>query len=294
MGKLGLNSGYIGSDQRTTRNGVVGYDKFYLERRNGRFFPVLEGDPDAEAFFQRVVTAGGTLSATEQFATNQLVLDLKSYGIWTAMKAIYPMVGASAAACAQNLKSSSFTGTFNGGITYSNTGVQGNATTGFYNTGLKPSVDLSLDSTHISFYCNQVPTLGNSNLMGVRIGSNAFLLITPSYPRENGDFYTSNNSTEVLRGKIINTNSGFFINTRTNSTTSNLFRNTTKYSYSDTSGALSIGDIHLLGANAGGSSTFRHNGICAFASIGDGLTDTEASDFYDAVQAFNTTLSRQV
>jgi hypothetical protein len=26
-------------------------------------------------------------------------------GIWTSMKAIYPMVGASAAACAQNLKS---------------------------------------------------------------------------------------------------------------------------------------------------------------------------------------------
>jgi hypothetical protein len=42
MGKLGLNSGYIGSDQRTTTNGVVGYDKYYLERVNGRFFPVLE------------------------------------------------------------------------------------------------------------------------------------------------------------------------------------------------------------------------------------------------------------
>jgi hypothetical protein len=42
MGKLGLNSGYIGSDQRTTTNGVVGYDKFFLERINGRFFPVLE------------------------------------------------------------------------------------------------------------------------------------------------------------------------------------------------------------------------------------------------------------
>jgi hypothetical protein len=41
MGKLGLNSGYIGSDQRITTNGVVGYDKFYLERKAGRFFPVV-------------------------------------------------------------------------------------------------------------------------------------------------------------------------------------------------------------------------------------------------------------
>ena len=33
---------------------------------------------------------------------------------------------------------------------------------------------------------------------------------------------------------------------------------------------------------------------CAFASIGDGLTDTEAANFYTAVNAFQTTLSRQV
>jgi FMN-dependent NADH-azoreductase len=69
-------------------------------------------DADAQAFFDRVTTAGGTLSTTEKNATNQLVLDMKSAGIWSSMKAIYPMVGASAAACAQNLKSSSFTGTF--------------------------------------------------------------------------------------------------------------------------------------------------------------------------------------
>jgi hypothetical protein len=69
-------------------------------------------DSDAQAFFDRVTTASGSLSTTEQAAVNQLVLDLKANSIWTPMKAIYPMVGASAAACAQNLKSSSFTGTF--------------------------------------------------------------------------------------------------------------------------------------------------------------------------------------
>ena len=64
-------------------------------------------DPDAAAFFARVTAAGGTLSATEQTAVNTLVVTMKADGTWTPMKAIYPMVGASAAACAQNLKSSS-------------------------------------------------------------------------------------------------------------------------------------------------------------------------------------------
>jgi hypothetical protein len=83
-------------------------------------------DADAQAFFDRVTTAGGTLTTTEQNATNQLVLDMKADGTWTPMLAIYPMVGASAAACAQNLKSASFTGTFTSGWTFASTGVLGN------------------------------------------------------------------------------------------------------------------------------------------------------------------------
>jgi len=43
MGKLGLNSGYIGSVQRITTNGVVGYDKYYLERKAGRFLTSYAG-----------------------------------------------------------------------------------------------------------------------------------------------------------------------------------------------------------------------------------------------------------
>ena len=38
-------------------------------------------DADALAFFNRVTTAGGSLSTTEKYAVNQLVLDLKSYSI---------------------------------------------------------------------------------------------------------------------------------------------------------------------------------------------------------------------
>jgi hypothetical protein len=41
MGKLGWNSGYIGSDQRDTAVGAVSYGKFYLERLDGRFEPFL-------------------------------------------------------------------------------------------------------------------------------------------------------------------------------------------------------------------------------------------------------------
>ena len=69
-------------------------------------------DPDAQAFFDRVTAEGGTLSATEKAAVDKLVKQMKIDGTWTPMKAIYPMVGASSAACSRNLKSDDFNGTF--------------------------------------------------------------------------------------------------------------------------------------------------------------------------------------
>ena len=47
--------------------------------------------------------------------------------------------------------------------------------------------------------------------------------------------------------------------------------------------------------NSGGSTSYFYgNKQCAFASIGDGLTDADAVNFYNAVQTYQTTLNRQV
>ena len=48
-----------------------------------------------------------------------------------------------------------------------------------------------------------------------------------------------------------------------------------------------------LAANSGQPGNWSDR-QCAFASIGDGLTDTDASTLYTAVQAFQTTLGRNV
>jgi hypothetical protein len=53
-------------------------------------------------------------------------------------------------------------------------------------------------------------------------------------------------------------------------------------------------NLYLGAWNENGTAAKFSDRQCAFASIGDGLTDTQASDFYTAVQAFQTTLSRNV
>jgi hypothetical protein len=296
MGKLGLNSGYIGSDQRITTNGVVGYDKYYLERANGRFNPVLEEDPDAEAFFQRVVTAGGTLSATERLAVIQLVLDLKSYAIWNKMKAIYPMVGASAEACAQNLKSSSFTGTFTSGWTFANTGVKGNGSSTYMDTSLTPIGSLFQNSTHLSFYSRTTGSIANQFVEMGSYSSGGDLNATYMVTSYSSTIYPNLNSVESAGGSTPYANRlGFKMFNRVDSSNVRVFNNGTfLQSYARTSTTLNNLSLYVGAYHRDDSTIFSNDLECAFSSIGDGLTDTEASNFYTAVQAFQETLSRQV
>jgi len=251
-------------------------------------------DADAVAFFTRVTTAGGTLSTTEKQAVNQLVLDLKANSLWTPMKAIYPMVGASAAACAQNLKSSSFTGTFTSGWTFASTGVTPNGTSAYMNTTLIPSVSIaSQDSTHLSYYVNQNVKIGAFQ-MGVR-GANVIDLFIGARFDSTNSYNNVNTQTVTTRSETSNVN-GFIAVSRINSSTFKYYKgNSVNQTYSISSTGLPNTHPIWIGALNLEGSVFRpDNANISFASIGDGLTDTEESNLYTAVQAFQTSLSRQV
>jgi hypothetical protein len=246
-------------------------------------------DADAQAFFDRVTTAGGTLSNTEKTAVNTLVIQMKTDGIWSAMKAVYPMVGASAAACAQNLKSSSFTASFSAvGWAFASTGIT--PTLAFMDTGLNPNNDLSLNTVHLSVY-NRT----NATMTGI-IGSSDASLANALYlyPRYS-------NNTEYTRmfsnsgpGTASTNSSGHWISTRASSTSWKVFRNnTTHATYTISTSAKTTRNIYIGAGNINGIPEYG-SGEFAFASIGDGLSDTQASNLYTAVQAFQTTLSRQV
>jgi hypothetical protein len=261
---------------------------FYGFRSNSGGF-----DEDAQAFFDRVDTAGGTLSDTEKEAVNTLVVQMKDDGIWSSMKAIYPMVGASASACAQNLKSSSFTGTFNGGWTFASTGATPNGSNGYMDTTLTPSVDLSQNSNHLSYYSRTNNVASSTIEIGSLNTSPASYFHSHIYYTGNLYFMLLGRSTGVGVG---NTDSlGFFNGNRKNSTTISHFKNGTNLGDLTASSVALNSEIVFVGAgNINGSSSNFSSRECAFASIGDGLTDTEASDFYTAVQDFQTTLSRNV
>ena len=253
-------------------------------------------DADAVAFFGRVTTAGGSLSATEKAAVNTLVLDLKANSLWTPMKAIYPMVGASAAACAQNLKSSSFTGTFTAtGWTFASTGVTGNGTSAYMDTNFAPASNLTLSSGHDSVYLRTNLAISNTVAFGVETSTSQRMVL---FPYAFGLGWISDlfdNSTSRITSSS-GPSTGFVLASRASSSSHKLFRNSTQLSASTsaTSGTLPTLNYYIGGYNGNGSPLFYSTNQIAFYSLGDGLDDTQASNFYTAVQAFQTTLSRNV
>ena len=251
-------------------------------------------DADATAFFLRVTTDGGSLTTIEQSAIDTLVKSLKSNGLWAKMKAIYPMVGGGqanpAAACGQNLKSASFKGTFSSGWTFASSGATPNGTSAYMDTGLIPNNELSLNSQHISFYSRTNSSILSAIMGAVHTNTSSRTQLVPRYGSE--DFCSVN----FLPGSIavsINTNA-FFTLSQTSSNINKLFRNSVLQITRTNSTTNNVDRKIYVAARNDGNAVIFDNKQCAFASIGEGLTDTEASNFYTAVQTFQETLNREV
>lgn len=274
--------------------------RFDFKTRTGQISTIIQTpfDADAQAFFNRVLTAGGSLNNTEQFAINDLVLNMKTFGIWDSMKAIYPMVGASAAACAQNLKSPSFTGAFTSGWTFASTGATPNGTNAYMDTGFIPSANgLAYNNNHISFYSRTAAASSTLQFYEIGSGNNLSTVNYALFIRRSTNLaaYDSGNFASN-RNSFTNTNAqGLYCGTAPNST-SKYFKNGVNQSTISTLSVSSISNfnVYIGGFNEENSLVYYSNKQCAFASLGNGLTDTQASNFYTVVQAFQTSLSRNV
>ena len=269
---------------------MIGYgNSVFLRRSFGPGIPPV--DPDAQAF----ITAAAITNPTQQAAINTLVVDLKGYNVWSKMKALYPFVGGTAATHKWNLKNpldtdAAFRIFWNGGVTHSSNGVQFGGVNGWGNTYLTPSTTLTLNNGSLSFYSRT-----NGNSLGVEIGtritgSDVSLGIYGTTPLS-GSINTFIDSAQLTVTDTL----GFYQITRTGGGTQKVFKNTSSNlkTISATTPALTQ-PIYLGCLNNNGAAAFYSNRQCAFASIGDGLTDTEAANFYTAVQTFQTTLGRQV
>jgi len=258
----------------------------------------------------RFIFNGGITDTTQQTALNTLVNTLKTANIWTKMKAVYPMVGGTALSHKFNLvnpvdSDAAYRLLFNGGGTHDSNGYQPNGSNAYGDTRLRPNGVLNQNSLHMSYYVRSNIGRPLFQTMGC-VDANANYLKIEAWEYQSVSYYDGymsiNNGNNVVRLSN-NTSKGLIMGNRQTSTTVKMLQNgiVRTTSNSSTSSTLPttvlsyvpyiwIGSVY----NTPGNPTTYSNLQCAFASIGDGLTDAEATTFYNAVQAFQTTLGRQV
>jgi hypothetical protein len=255
-------------------------------------------DADAQAF----ITAAGITNLTQAAAVNTLVNDLKTYGLWTKMKALYPMVGGTATSHKFNLKDprdldAAYRLVFNGGWTHDSTGATPNGINAYADTNLLPINALGLNSTHISYYSRTQTTDDNKTEIGCSSNYDEKPIIQ-MYIRRSDSVYSD--QYDYVNNRIIASNTtttGLFLATRTSTVSHKVYRNSTLLG-TDTN--LSIQNelpstYMTIAAYRSYVGIYRFSSKeAAFVSIGDGLSDTDVSNLYTAVQKYQTSLGRQV
>jgi hypothetical protein len=257
-------------------------------------------DADANAF----LTAAGITDPTITSAICTLVTSMKANGTWAKCIAIYPFVGGTAATHKFNLKNpldtdAAFRLSFVGGWTHSANGALPGGVNSYADTFYNLLSSATQNSHHISYYSRT-----DSNTTEIEFGaadgpdnsgatSRSFIEIRTS----NVSYFTINNGALTNFIQFSDTNSrGYYVGNRTAINVLNAWKNGVK----NASSAFIVSLLppnrkYYLGAyNSNNSPAYYSKKQCAFATIGSGLTDAEAATLYTDVQAFNTTLSRQV
>lgn len=259
-------------------------------------------DADTLVYLNALALAGVFPSSAEKIAINNLIRGLKSFGVWTQLKAFYPFFGGTSASHAINAKTP---GTFNitwcGAVSHSAFGVKGDGATGYGTTGLIPSAVFG----------------PNNNLLsaGVYINEGSFgangQTDLGAWHLDTRDFFLSNGGTLATPGRVFSayrtTNrqgifynftdtQGWFAATRIGTTNSCWFLNGTQV-YQDTFAATSsapTAPVWVLAKNRNNipyQPSARRYGLMF---IGESIPANALGAMFMLVQAFQMALGRAV
>lgn len=245
------------------------------------------------------IAATGETDTTILGALNTLEADMATYGLTSKMKALYPFVGGTAAKHKFNFMDArdldaAYRLVFNGGWTHSSTGALPNGSNAYADTKFQYNIGLSsADNAHLSYY-SRTNVIEDAWDIGAAQGGSfpPYFMLGLSFSSLN--WYIINGNASYATSATSDSR-GFYLGSRNNEGIIRGFKNGTQNA-SVTQAATSLQPYNVY-IGAVSYSNFPSNYStkqCALASIGDGLSATEAANFYTAVQAFQTTLSRQV
>jgi len=246
-------------------------------------------DPDAQSF----ITAANITNSTQENAVNSLVVGLKADSLWTKMSAIYPFVGGTASSHKWNLKDprdldAAFRIVFYGGWGHDSNGITGFGFNNYADTFAATNTAAIPDlNSHWSFYNR---TMASATTYQGIFDVDQFLMFGWGGCQSCNFILGAQNYTSSP-----NSTFGFINGTaRESINRSNFYKDGVQIVSSRNPVSMTSFNFYLGATNYSGSPTFYGNNNIAFVSLGSELTATDAANLYTRVQAFQTTLGRQV
>lgn len=234
---------------------------------------------------------------TQMEAISYLVKELVDNNLIGKFNFIYPMVGGDATKHSYNLIDTGlFRLTFNGGWTHSANGALPNGTNAWANTGFIPTNISGTNNAHLSYYSRTNSVVTDEFVLGSQDVGNisAYLRVRAQSNTCEGGFGIYSNSQAHT---FTTDSSGLFTMNFQSATLRQMVRNKTIL-VANTSNLpiikTSTNPLYLGCFNNRGTPAFYTNKECAFASIGNGMSNIEQALFYDIVQEYQTILGRNV
>lgn len=255
-------------------------------------------DPDASAFFARVVTNGGTIGTTAKNAVNDFVLAAKANGYWSKLTRINLIVGDQLAAALTPLKvgggsDPETNNNFVSGDYTQSTGLTGNGSTKWLNTGLAMA---SYTNAHMAVYAGGLETSGDTASMGEYAGSGASGMILNNYVSAwgarafRGGNINQTSSAQISSGLITG---GFLVGNMESGPASYIYQNgsASNFQNSDVQSTSGVA-VGIFAVNIAGSASGYSSMACRGYSIGSTLTSTDIGNMNTDLEAFQDALGR--
>lgn len=271
--------------------------------------PIASGvHPEANAWRTAVVANGGSVSASTMKAVSAFCKTIDTAGVRDRFYRLNLLAGDGLTACLVPLyRGQSRTGTQYGNTTdtnnnfvsgdYAETGASGGLTGAspkYLATGVNPnSVGIVYTDTHLSAYIPAAATTSGIALGTLNVNSRAWHLY-PSFNGGGGYYRSGGTGSSGIENATYTDKTGLIIGTRTSATDAALYRKgvavstNSSVNQTDAFSANAPGDLGAVGGVGG----FFYVGRVAAYSIGIGMSASQASSFHDAMQAFQTSLSR--
>ena len=271
--------------------------------------------PEAAAWNSAVVANGGSVSGTTLRAVSQFCRDIDAAGIRAKFRRVNLFAGDSDASLVA-VRTPLYRGESRTGTQYGNAldtnvnfvegdytetgasgGLLGNGTSKYLNTGFNVDQLPGAADCHLSAYIRGTQDIASARtLLGV-----LFNVVTDRYRMflaATGNIATFYNvttelgkATQAVAESLANTNGGLILSTRTSTTSLTLYKNAVSIGTNTASTALLTGPAPFFVFARNGPVEY-YNGLMAGYSIGAGMSGAEVTSYYNAMDAFQTALSR--